>query len=514
MAAAAGTQAKAGEALKWSLGLINCKGKYLTAENYNNGIVASANNMKKNQIFFLEANASGTTVAIRTCLNRYLSVSRDGDFPADHDGAPGDEQQFEIEPQEDGRWAFKSKPYGWYVTGVQDPKGRHAGLSCFRAELDETHLWNVHLAMHPQICMKSTMRKAFVHLVDDSEPNQLCANEIIPWGDDATVTLGFVPASGSTQSSYTVQSCDGRYLADNGALTDSLGPANLFMLHFKGNQVAFKSRNNGKYLTGLGSTGALKCTKTAITKDETFIFEDSFPQIKMTAKNGKKVSIKSGVEIAANQTTSNDEECFQVEPTTNAAGKVAWTIKCCSDKFWELNDGATVSATAVSAEAAGAGGLFEIEWHGPQIAIKASNGKYLTQMMNSYVQAKADDASDEATRFTYEIINRPRLVLRGEYGFIGTLPSGLLECNKSAPEAYTMNIIKGMAQLQHANGKYWKVGSNGVTATGGEPEQYTLELYPDSKLAIKFEGRYFHGAQNGALTASAASIDNKCLFEY
>lgn len=136
------------------------------------------------------------------------------------------------------------------------------------------------------------------------------------------------------------------------------------------------------------------------------------------------------------------------------------------------------------------------------------------QKQNSFLEAKGAEA-DERSLFTYEIINRPRLILRSEYGFVGTLPSGLLECNKSNAETYTMHITAGNAKISRPDtGMFWKVGTNGISATGSAAENYSIELYPDSKLAIKFEGKYFQAHQNGSLVATGDRIDSSTLFEY
>jgi fascin 1/2 len=189
-----------------------------------------------------------------------------------------------------------------------------------------------------------------------------------------------------------------------------------------------------------------------------------------------------------------------------------WALKSSSPKSWAL-DGASVQAK--DEDSSDGSCTFTIEWRGAQVALKASNGKYVCQQMNSYLSAKGDDATDEnGGLFTYEIVNRPRLVLRGEYGFVGTLPSGLLECNKSGPEVYTMAIKDGKCQISNASGQFWKVGSNGVSCTGSAPEDYHIELYDNSMLCLKSGDKYFQGAQNGALTLTGSKPDKSTFFEY
>jgi fascin 1/2 len=277
-------------------------------------------------------------------------------------------------------------------------------------------------------------------------------------------------------------------------------------------QVSFKSKSSHKFLTALGAKGTCKATKSAITKDELFHMEDSFPQVKLTANNGKKVSIKAGIEVSATQVETTDLEIFQLEPC-GKVGDDVWTVKGCRSKFWSVVDNAvqcTAEKPATDAE------KFKIEWHGAQVALKSlANGKYLEQKLNGYIHAIGTEASeDKKSLFTYEIVNRPKLVLRGEYGFVGTLPSGLLECNKSVPEVYSMHVTQGKCKISHANGKYWKVGDNGVSCSGGAAEEYTMSLHEESMMCLMFKDKYFEGFQNGAFTLTGSKPGKSTFFEF
>jgi len=489
---------KAGTQLDWSFGLRNSAGKYLTAESFQNKIVCSASIMKKKQIFFMEQAEGDDAVYIKSHLGKYLTVDGDGKFLGS--GDKDDEAAMIIEPQSDGKWAIKSKKYGWYTGGLGED------LTAFVKEISADRLWTVHLAMHPQVNLRNVQRKAYVHL----DGGAFGTDEIVPWGDDATVTIHFNDEDGT----YGLVTCEGKFLTATGALGENTEDAH-FVLEFQGSQVSFKSKTNNKYVTSLGAKGTLKASKNAISKDEQYVMEDSFPQITLKGKNGKFVSTKQGVELACSATAVTDHEIFQIEPmgTDDSSARTAtFALKSSVPKYWTL-DGS--SCQAVAEDSAAAESTFTVEWRGTHIALKASNGKYVIQMMNNYLHAKESEATAEnGGEFTYEIVNRPQLVLRGEYGFIGTLPSGLLECNKSTPEVYTMDINDGNVHIAHSNGKFWKVGSNGVSCTGASPENYTLEIYDNSMLCLKQGDKYFEGAQNGAFTLTGSGPGKSTFFEY
>lgn len=480
-----------------TLGLRNSAGKYLTLESFQHTLTTGSSVMKKKQIWAFEQN--GDTVNIKSHQNSYLYVDGDGELKCDKSSAD-DECQFVIEPQADGKWALKSKKFGWYF--------KSPGPKCaFEAKMSAEHLWVVHLAMHPQVCLHNINRDTYVHY--NEKKKTLSCDEIIPWGDDATITLFFDNATGN----YGLQACTGEFLSAGGALSSAFGDDCKFVLEFHDNTVAFKS-GNGRYITGLGPEGTLKASKNGVGKDELFLIEDSHPQIKLTSLNKLKLSIHGGVEVAANRKETTDDEIWQVEPLDS--GK--WTFKCRPDDekqcyYWECKDD-SLSATASNTNDANS--HFEIEWLENQIAVKANNGKYLKQLPNGKIHATGASSDDEAAVFVWEMVNRPRLVLRGEYGFVGTLPSGLLECNKSTPEVYNMHITQGKCSISHdSTNKFWQVKSDGnLVCDGSSAMPFTMELHRESKMCLTYEGKYLSCSQNGHLTMTGKDANKATFFEY
>jgi len=244
------------------------------------------------------------------------------------------------------------------------------------------------------------------------------------------------------------------------------------------------------------------------------MFEDSFPQMSFKSPtNSKFVSIKQGIEVAASQTAITDLEIFQIEPVGDK-----WSIKTSTSKFWTL-DGTSIHASAESPSTDDS--LFTIEWLGPKCRIRASNGNPIRRRMNTYLAAIAGDENDEDCFFITEIVNRPRLVLRGDYGFVGTLESGLTECNKSTPQVYKMECKDGRYTIQNASsGKFFKAGGETSACDSSSPVEYALELHPESKLTLRVldsdgnPGAYLQSFQNGALAASGSGVDKSTLFEY
>lgn len=488
------------DTLEWKLGLINSNKKYLTAETFGFKINASGQNLKKKQVWTLEHDRTAETVVyIRSHLGRYLSGDKRGNVTCDSE-EKGAGEKFTLEYDAAGRWAFRNVQHGYYFGGVED------NLRCYEKEAGSTEWWTVHLAVHPQVNIRSVNRKRYAHLA--SEARQIRVDELIPWGQDALITLEF------REGKYAVKTCDNFYLSRDGTLCRVPSEDTLFSLEIRSGQnagMALKDRK-GTYMTAVG-TGAMQSKNKTISKDELFTLEDSHPQGCFYAHNGKKVSTKQGVDLTANQDELSDKETFQVEydkPTDQ------WRIRTCDNKYWSLEAASGIQAVGNDKCPSG---LFSFEWlDGGAMAIKASNGRYITARMNGSLYAVSDGVADRE-RFFFTIINRPLLVLRCEFGFVGqkTNSNPRLECNKATHDIMHLEHSDepGSYYLKGSNGKYWSLSPDCmINADSDQKHPFIFELKGQSRMFIKApNGRYVKGEQNGIFCAKS-DLSKATQWEY
>ncbi len=411
----------------------------------------------------------------------------------------GDGQKFCFETKDDGRVAIKSVTFGRYVGGSGDD------ISCYDQTTDPTNLYMIHLAIHPQINLRNVNRKTYVHLTNNGD--FLDCKEEIPWGYDAMLILEY------HSGRYAIRAANTKYLRRDGELVDELTDDSLFTLVFRDTQVALKDCK-GCYLTAVGHTAKITSRKSTISKDELFFIEDSHPQVRLIACNGKYVSIRDGVEVRANHSDVTDTEIFQMEAVdrSDMSGNVKWAFRSNNKKYWK--SASTLTSEAVDFESAQA--QFTVEWMGPLIALRANNGKYFTVSSNGQISAKSAECTDTC-KFVFEFINRPIIVLRGEYGFVGTKgSSGTLECNRSQYDVFGMSGDAGTYNLRAVSGKFWKQeDDNSVTTHGDTATDFFLELRAHSRMiVISVNGNYLKGQQNGSFSASGSTIDKCTLWEY
>ena len=485
------------DSLKWTFGLLNSANRYLTAETFQCKVTANGTTMKQKQIWTLRRQGEGGHVALQSHAGKYLSIDRDGKVSA---GATevGPDETLTLETKPDGKVAVKSS-YGRYLGGSGE------NISGFDQTCEAINLFTIHLAMHPQINLYNVCRKKFCRLADE----EIVCDELIPWGSDALIILEFHGGK------YALRAANGKLLHRDGSLVNELSNDTLYTIVFRDAQVAFRDRH-GKFLTAVGGVARMQSRKESIGKDELFLLMDSHPQISLTACNKKLVSIRDGMEVRANQAQDNisDAEIFQMEAVdrTDRSGNCKWAFRGNNNKYWSANPGITADADNATEK-----NEFIVEWLGPMIALKAaSNGKYISVKSNGKMSAESTELTDEC-KFVFDFINRPLLVLRGCYGFVGVKGgSGVLECNRSQYDLFRVTCTNGTFNIQGSNGKYMAVdGDENITITSDSAYNFHFELRAHTHMVIVAEnGKFLMGAQNGGFTAKGSTISNTTLWEY
>jgi len=484
----------------WTIGLINSRHKYLTAETFGFKVNANGTAIKKKQVWILEPFGDGDSICIRSHLNKYLAVDQFGNVTCENE-EKDDLAKFEVSVCDDfsGRWAFRSLSRGYFLGASSD------NLVCTAKSPGDGELWFVHLAARPQVNLRSVGRKRFARLSE--EKTEIQVEENVPWGEDTLFTLEFREES----NKYAIHSCNNMYLSKDGTLQKSVSKDAMFACEYHGGYIALRDQE-GLYLSPIGSRAVLKTRSNVVTRDELFSLEDSLPQASfVAAANSRYVSIKQGVDVTANQEEISDHETFQLE-FEPAANK--WYIRTMQDKFFTVEAGGGIQASETRASSAG---LFDLCWHQDgAVSFKANNGKYLMTKKSGHLYAKCEEVEENA-RFYFYLINRPILVLKGEQGFVGYRSGSVrLECNKATYE--TIQVERGELGLVHfkgQNGKYWMVRDGGIFADSDIPQGFYLELREPTRMCIKTAGgQYIVSQKNGGFSAESVDPEGATRWEY
>jgi len=484
----------------WTIGLINSRHKYLSAETFGFKVNSNGSSLKKKQVWILEPYGDGDSICLRSHLNKFLAVDQFGNVTCEND-EKDETAKFEVSVCDDfsGRWAFRSVARGYFLGASTD------SLVCTAKSPGDAELWFVHLAARPQVNLRSVGRKRFARLSE--EQTEIQVEENVPWGSDTLFTLEFREEA----NKYAIHTCNNMYLSRDGSLHQSLSKDNLFACEYHGGYIALRDQA-GLYLSPIGSRAILKTRSNVVTKDELFSLEDSLPQASfIAAANSRFVSIKQGVDVTANQEEISDHETFQIEwePSSDA-----WYIRTMQDKYFSLQAGGGVQASETRKCK---NALFSLMWQEDgSLAFKADNGQYLGIKKSGHLYANCDKVEDNS-RFFFYLINRPILVLKGEQGFVGYKSGTVrLECNKATYE--TIQVERGEMGLVHfkgQNGKYWRIRDGGIYADSDVPQGFYLELREPARMLIKTAGgQYIVSQKNGGFAAENLDGNSATRWEY
>ena len=484
--------------LQWTAGFINASHRYLTAESFQFKVNANAQSLRKKQIWILEKIDDDEQIALKSAVGRYLGCDRDGKVSGDSEEI-GPDNKFVLLSHEDGRVAIKNTTHGRYLGGSGD------NLVCSDKDIS---YWTLQLAMSPQINLRSVNRKTYAHLSDDGK--EVRVNEAIAWGYDASINLEFYDGK------YAIRAANAMYVNFRGRLEDTVTKGSLFTLVFRGTRIAFRDCN-GTYLTAVGAHATMMSRKDTISKDELFTLEDTNPQVTLIAYNRKYVSVRMGKEeVRANQAEISDDEIFQLEAVdrSDMTGNTKWVIRSKSGKYWKSSD--TLLNSSVDGKEAEC--QFTIEWMGPMVCLKSSNGKYLVVKSNGQLGATSAEVADNC-KFVVELVNHPIITLRGEHGFVGVKgsASAVLECNRSQYDIFRMAGNAGTYTFKGANGKYWEADKDSFAVKGDTPTEFFVEIRAHTRMCIisTQNGQYIKGQQNGAFSASGGNtVGPSTLWEY
>jgi len=136
-----------GYALPWRVGLLNSRGRYLTAETFGFKINATGTALRKKQLWTIEYDRShDDTMFVRSHLGRYLAGDGRGNAACSSD-EPAEAERFCVEchPDGSGRWALRNRSTGFYFGGSDER------LICHEKQPGADEWWTPHFTFPPQV---------------------------------------------------------------------------------------------------------------------------------------------------------------------------------------------------------------------------------------------------------------------------------------------------------------------------------------------------------------------------
>ncbi|XP_072168351.1 fascin-like [Diadema setosum] len=510
----------------YKIALLSSSGKYLTTDYDGNvSLDNAAKRLPKGQQWTLESSAPegdgslSSVYAIYSTNGHYLTVDKSGKVSVDAE-EPKEEQRFEIDVGYCGSG-------GWLLRNVaQDMclSSKNKKVLCKKQQMQKMdQKWYVRLVIHPHVCLFSEAKQCYGRV----HAGRLAFDTTVPWQSNALFTLKYTEGYGYFQDA------EGKYLSREGRMMRDCCPQCLFVLEVTGDRVRLKDYS-GHYLS-VNTRGRLLSTTG---KDRaTFDIKLSYPHVtfhqnvkgtwmKLFAKEGcsELVSIE-----ASKCEDHEDETIFELSPLSlSTTPNSKWALTTADNRYLIVD---TEGKLCVSKAATHTAKQFEFEFVGNAFVLRHSHTSQCVRIDDSGRPYLTANIINESTRLTLELVNRPRLILRGEYGYIKVEGSGKknkVRCDSAEfddlgltyePETNTYRV----AVLGEIT-KYWSLDSlheHVIVTDADNRTSFIVEMHVlcgRALLALRplqnNDMNYLKGYKGGALTASGEALSKDTMWEF
>lgn len=294
---------------------------------------------------------------------------------------------------------------------------------------------------------------------------------------------------------YALRAANNKFWNCKAELVSELTDDGLYVLAIaEGGKIGFRG-NNGKYLSAPTSANSvMKCSGASIGANESFILEDSHGQVSIKASNGKYVSISQNEDpqvVCKGPVT--DKEIFQME--TNGSG---WAFRTNNNRYWAVKDGNVCTAEKANAT------YFDLSYQGKDVIIGHA-GKVVSYKPQGGMLCNSSEIADN-TKFNFDLINRPQLVVRSEFGFV-TAARSAVASNAAEVDTFALTSSSGAVTLQGPNGFFVLKDDCSIAPNGSSGDEFHLEWLAHTKFAIRAakNNMYIVGGQQGQFKATSAT---------
>lgn len=161
--------------------------------------------------------------------------------------------------------------------------------------------------------------------------------------------------------------------------------------------------------------------------------------------------------------------------------------------------------------------FFRVHWNCGKITLQSPNGRFLSIASNGLLMSNVTIPGPNE-ELGIRFANRPFLVLRGRYGYVGSSSDhDLLKCNMDQPDCIQLlPCHQGIYHFQAQGGSFWSITSFGTFRPWGKfALNFCIELQGSSLLTVLApNGFYLRADRSGTLLADSEEITKECIWEF
>ncbi|XP_077196725.1 fascin-3 [Paroedura picta] len=483
------------------VGLIDWTGGYLTAEGYGGALVTALGSaLGRRQTWELKASreaAGPTVVELRGPGGRALGAGPDGAVRCAQAAAADGQGQFLLEVHPSGAWSLQQVHSRKYLESDGED------VFCVSRGLTACHMWMPQLAMHAHVVLFNPRLQRYARA--DPELNRVWVDTRVPYQEECGFILRF------RGGVYHLETSRHHFLSRSEKLVEKPSAETAFHLTLRPGCLAFLTDREGRILYPHGSRGLLCLGDSPADKEEWFLIRRCPQWVSLRTAAQRYVTVVCDSDVYAGPKKVTPMSVFHLEVSPDSK---TVQLRGINHSYLAQRECKSLVANGNSSEPQT---CFQVHWHYGKIFLRALNGCYVGTLPVGLVAARAMHPGP-SEEFGLLLANRPFLLLRGQYGYVGSSPShDVLQCNLLEPDGISLLPCKhSIYHLQTHSKSFWSLTAEKTFKTGGKVAlNFCLEIRGNNILAILApNGYYLRGDREGTLMADSQEVTSETLWEF
>ncbi|XP_062054403.1 fascin-3 [Lepus europaeus] len=481
------------------VGLINWAGTYLTSEAYKNSVTTTAKTLGRRQTWeLLVSNEHETQAVVRlkSLQGLYLLCETDGTVchgrpRSSHHGC------FLLRFHRNGKWTLQCIISGRYL------ESNGEDVFCNSRVLSAYHMWTPRPALHVHVILYNPTSNTYARA--DPTVGRIWVDATIPCLEECGFLLHF------QEGCYHLETSTHHFLSHVDRLVTQPSSQTAFHMQVRPGGLVALCDGEGGTLYPQGTHLLLGLGSNPLRGEEWFILQRCPAWVSLRSKTRRFISVIYDAEVCAASERLTSMSLFQFECDSESP---TLQLRSANGYYLAQRRHRTVMADGHPMES---DTFFRVHWNCGKIILQSSNGRFLGIAANGLLMANATipgPNEELAIRFT----NRPFLVLRGRYGYVGSSPEhDLLQCNLDQPDCiHLLPCRHGIYHFQAQGGSFWSITSFGTFRPWGKfALNFCIELQGSNLLTVLApNGFYMRADRSGTLLADSEDITKECIWEF
>ncbi|XP_032725810.1 fascin-3 isoform X1 [Lontra canadensis] len=398
------------------VGLISWAGSYLTFEAYKNTVTATAKGLGRRQtweILVSNEHDAQAVVRLRGLQGLYLLCEADGSLcygrpRTSHHGC------FLLRFHRNGKWTLQCIISGRYLESDGED------VFCNSRVLSAYHMWTPRPALHVHVILYSPVSHCYARA--DPTVGRVWVDAPVPCLEECGFLLHF------QDGCYHLETSTHFFLSHVDRLVPQPSAQTAFHMQVRPGGLVALSDGEGGMLYPQGTRLLLGLGSNPHRGEEWFVLQRCPTWVSLRSKTRKFLSIIYDVEVCAASEHITPMSLFQFECDDESP---TLQLRAANGCYLAQRRHRTVVANGHPMEP---DTFFRVHWNCGKIILQSPNGRFLGIVDNGLLMANATIPGPNE-EFGIRLANRPFLVLRGRYGYVGTSSEhDLMKCNMDQPD--------------------------------------------------------------------------------